>query len=88
MTHAGKVMGRWCSWRPPGAITAVMTCPGGLPFQDGFLMTLTGDLVISLGKMIRILTATVSTIFYHLTHAQRMSAKSLDLDLGFATLTV
>ena len=33
MTHTGKVMGRWCSWRPPGAITAVGTCPRGAPLS-------------------------------------------------------
>lgn len=50
----------------PGAITAVGTCPRGAPFQDGFLMTYSQGLCNSFRKMIRILTATVSTIFYHL----------------------
>lgn len=37
--------------------------------RDGFLMTFTGDFAIPLGKMIRILTTTVSTIFYRLRKA-------------------
>ena len=33
ITCAGKVTERWCSRRPPGAITAVWTCPRGAPLS-------------------------------------------------------